>query len=253
MPKIKWEDKIKLARLASFDARDNDHLLPEPRRMTSLRERTWNRGPGAAWNQGETSQCVSYSANRLFVAGPITNKMPLSFIEFYHRCQDVDEWPGRAYEGTSCRAAMKVGVSLGLILGYKWAPSVEAAVQFMLTKGPLLAGTIWTVPMFYPFKYKRQMFIKVEGIADSAGGHAYFLYGVNRNIQCPDGTKGAFRLLNSWGPVWGEKGAAWVSFADMELLYQAAGDLVMAEEIKVKLKALPAPLQLPKVSKAKAA
>ncbi|GIX43523.1 MAG: cysteine protease [Leptospiraceae bacterium] len=44
------------------------------------------------------------------------------------------------------------------------------------------------------------------------GGHAMTLVGYDDNIRSPMGYKGAFKLVNSWGTNWGDKGYAWISY-----------------------------------------
>jgi hypothetical protein len=67
------------------------------------------------------------------------------------------------------------------------------------------------------------------------GGHAYMLAAINRNRENPDGTRGAVRVLNSWGQ-WGQAGRAWMSFGSLERLMRGLvgwpGEAATANEIK---------------------
>jgi C1A family cysteine protease len=52
----------------------------------------------------------------------------------------------------------------------------------------------------------------VEGTGKSAGGHALLAVGYDDNHANPDGTTGAIRFINSWGPAWGDNGYGWISY-----------------------------------------
>jgi C1A family cysteine protease len=74
--------------------------------------------------------------------------------------------------------------------------------------------------------------LRVIGPED--GGHEYLLIGADRDKKCPhDGSIGAVRMLNSWGPNWGENGRAWISRANLEYLLKNEGDCCTATELKV--------------------
>lgn len=44
------------------------------------------------------------------------------------------------------------------------------------------------------------------------GGHAMTLIGYDDNKRSPNGHIGAFKLINSWGTQWGDKGFGWISY-----------------------------------------
>jgi C1A family cysteine protease len=185
------------------------------------------------FDQGYTSQCVSYSAGQLLEMGPVTNNVfdrttaKLYFKQLYDECQKVDEWPGEDYDGTSVRASMKVLQSRGHISQYYWAYTVNEVAAWLLTKGPVQMGTDWHERML---DTDRDGFVSVGG--SIAGGHAYIFAGVNLQRECPDGSRGAFRIVNSWGRAWGQVGRAWVSMRDTNILLENYGEAAMAEEIK---------------------
>jgi hypothetical protein len=222
--------KRKYGRLPSTDLKDHDYLAKRllPRKLSDRKTRTWwDRTP---WDQGNTSQCVAFSSLKYLEAGPTRNVQadPEDCPLFYKACQQNDEWDGEDYDGTSVRAAFKVLKDRGFISEYNWAFDVQTCVEWMLEVGPMVFGTIWTYDMDTP---DSKGFIHVTG--DIAGGHAYLGIGVNKTKVCPDGSKGAFRLLNSWGPSWGDKGRAWVSFKDMAILLAEYGEACTAKEILV--------------------
>ncbi|TGK81611.1 cysteine protease [Leptospira noumeaensis] len=63
-------------------------------------------------------------------------------------------------------------------------------------------------------------FYKVKGSAvydensgQSYGGHAMTIVGYDDDKKSKSGKKGAFKLQNSWGTSWGDKGFGWVSYS----------------------------------------
>jgi hypothetical protein len=161
--------------------------------------------------------------------GPITwpPKAPGSgFIhrpqDVYHDAQQVDEWPGDNYAGTSVRAGAKILQRLGVIQDYRWAFTVANVANAILYVGPVVVGTRWYDGMFSP---DSRGFIKPTGSV--AGGHAYVLNGVNTTW---DG--GFFRIKNSWGRNWGENGYARIRFDHFSDLMTQGGEVCLATETK---------------------
>jgi C1A family cysteine protease len=222
------ENLTGLGRRVSIDPRDRDHLLPRAalaRAADGITARYWFT-PGEAYDQGATSECVAYSTCRFLVTYPIVNK-PIEFTPFYKRCQQVDEWPGEDYDGTSVRAAFKILQADGLCTSYKWAFDVETVVNHVLSTGPVVMGTTWFLDMFTP---DRHGYITPTGYP--VGGHAWTIVGASRTRKNPDGSVGAVRMINSWGPNWGEKGRAWITFRDLQTLIDDYGEACVAQEIK---------------------
>lgn len=220
----------KFGRLASLDLRDHDHLLSVPRRLPSIWSKTW--GAIKPLDQGNSPECVAFSSTQWLFAGPIKNRRAeradMAWThDLYHRCQENDEWAGEDYEGTSVRASMKVLQGDGYIGEYVWAFEIEPIINHILIAGPIVFGTIWFDGMMDTDK---SGFIYATGAA--VGGHAYVGLGVNRRKRCPDGSRGAFRILNSWG-AWGEgnSGRAWISFVDFAKLLHEDGEAAAAVEI----------------------
>ena len=220
-----------LGRIHIPDARDKRFPMRAPRT-----QRTWRYWtvPGEVNDQGNTSHCVGHSCEAWLRAYPIVNAYPdrLDPADIYHAAQKVDQWPGEAYEGTSVRAGMDTLRSWGFVERYTWAWDVGTIAAHLLEVGPVVVGTTWTYGMFTPDRWG---YIHPDG--GSAGGHAYLLVGCNRKRKNPDGTRGAFRLQNSWGN-WGDPrpnsapGRAWISFADMQTLMDDYGEACAAVEIK---------------------
>jgi hypothetical protein len=221
---MQHEDLTGLGRKVAKDPRDKAFKLmaAQPRRGVS--SKTWYvRG---VLDQGATPQCVAYSGSKYLTCHPICNKPPMTEAELYHQCQLVDEWPGEDYDGTSVRALFKVLKRLGYVGTYRWAWNVDTIVNHILSTGPVVVGTEWFMGMFDSDRYD---FLRPEG--ESVGGHAWLLIGCDINKRCYDGSKGAFRMLNSWGSGWSSNGRAWVSLKDMQTLLDLDGEACVASEV----------------------
>ncbi len=229
----------RLGRLKSVDKRDHLYLLRRPAKLSTLQSKTWKRATDAPWDQGETSRCTAFGGGGLLAAAPVRNKVPpkseginlddwLTYL--YGLAQDNDEWPGSDYDGSSVRGVMEALVKLGFITEYRWAFDVDTIIHHLLTVGPMVVGTDWTKVMFRPVNGFIQV-MDAQGKYVVEGGHCYLLRGVDRRKKCPDGTKGAFLILNSWGKGWGVKGEVWISFADFAILLRNGGEAAVASEV----------------------
>lgn len=217
-----------LGRREKFDVRDENYQIGDvPAELRKAAEgkprryRYWNEGKTRV-NQGSVPACVGAAWVHYLINGPVKQdpKLIPNFIDVYRMAQDVDEWPGNNYAGTSVRAGAKVFQQLGFIQNYFWGWSVEQAADAILNIGPVVAGTIWTRGMSYPDK---EGIIRVTGQID--GGHAYLVNGVNLD-------KAMFRMEQSWFPSWGATGNAFIPFEEMEKLFSADAECCLPTEIR---------------------
>jgi hypothetical protein len=222
----------RFGRLPSVDERDRRYRAAAPRTDVT---RKMHFDPPPILDQGNTSQCVIYGGDTLMTAAPVRN---MSFgtaarrLQVYKEVQRLDEWEGENYEGTSVRAMMKWFQEHGQITSYGWANEAEAVMRHILGFAPMLVGFDWTENMDQP---DRKGYIWPTG--RTVGGHAFVLIGADRNRKNPDGTKGAFRMVNSWGYDWGQKGRAWLTIDTVQKLLDGLdswpGEAATAAEVKV--------------------
>src|SRR4051812_49427095 len=126
-----------LGRIKRTDYRDHSFLAAAiaPSIPPGQTHRRWF--VPAAWDQGQTSECVAFSDLLLLTAGPVRNKLVTAADadEFYAACQAIDGFDG-PHDGTTVRAAMQVMQARGYITEYRWAYSPLTAATWILTKGP---------------------------------------------------------------------------------------------------------------------
>ena len=214
------------------DLRDHLFLAAPKRPPVGLRKKSWTTAE--ALDQGQTSECVAYSSVGYLLASPVRNT-GVDPEWLYAEAKKVDEWPGEDYDGTSVRAAFSVLKREGYITAYNWAFDVNTIAKWILTTGPVVVGTIWPDAMFETDAKGYVSLGDGKGTSQHTAGHAYLLKGVNLDAKCPDGSVGAFRILNSWGKSWGQNGCASISFKDMSILLREGGEGCMAVE-KLKQK-----------------
>jgi hypothetical protein len=227
--------KRKLGRRVAFDARDFNYparrLLKATKRVVN--EKFWR--PGPTLDQGETPQCVAYSSVQLLRVGPVFNRHHPEPEDWYKQCLEVDEWPGNdPNNGTSVRAAMKVGQALGYYPAYAWADAIDTLADWIIQKGPAQFGTIWTNSMF---SWDKNGFVNPNlnapnFNADDEGGHAYLCIGVSRKNKY-------FLYQNSWGQEWGIKkwgqgGLFKMTFDNADKLFRLWGEIAMPTEVALK-------------------
>src|SRR4051812_6802485 len=219
--------------LQATDLRDHAHLAAAVLRRSAAKpiaKRHWT--PGPVLDQGPNPFCVGYSWRNLLNAGPVKNPTAGAPPEsIYRDAQEVDEWEGTNYQGTSVRAGAKVLQAAGLVPAYLWAFDVPTAAAWVLHKGPCVFGTIWPDSMMEP---DAAGFLSISGSYVDAGGHAYCVLGVNPAGKCPDGSVGYFEMFQSWGPGWGKGGLAKIPFSAAEILIHEGGEVCMPSEVHGK-------------------
>ncbi len=204
------------------DPRDDDFPLGavvgavnDPR----SKEKVWQL-PAHLLNQGSTNSCVGHSCTHFIMAAPIMSHS-VDAIAIWRRAQEIDEFPGNegTNSGTSVRAGFKVLQEKNLITAdYRWAADADETLRFILTRGPVVAGTKWYPGMSQPVNGT----MRLSGNAGSMG-HAYLLFGFS-----PD--HDAFLMANSWGGSWGIDGCAFLPYDALNQLMQQGGVVCSAIE-----------------------
>lgn len=80
------------------------------------------------------------------------------------------------------------------------------------------------------YKLKTGIYDKSNGA--TYGGHAMTIVGYDDSKVSSNGQKGAYRLINSWGTNWGDKGYGWISYKQFAKVARSA--LVMYDQTETK-------------------
>ena len=164
-------------------------------------------------DQLDEGACVGFAWAHDINAEPDPNDFDEGYARFiYNEAKFVDEWTGEDYEGTSVLAGAKIVTRLGHMTEYRWAFNVDDILGALTTIGPVVLGLWWYEGMLEtdPDGYLRPW-------GKIVGGHAILAVGVDYEQR-------AIRVHNSWGRSWGEDGRAWISFIDLDLLFQDEGE-----------------------------
>ncbi|PJZ47151.1 C1 family peptidase [Leptospira brenneri] len=106
----------------------------------------------------------------------------------------------------SKKEALKYKIKSFSRLNFKKPDEIK---RVLAGKNVVLAGMIID-DAFYKLKGSA---IYDENGGQSYGGHAMTIVGYDDNKKSKSGKKGAFKLQNSWGTSWGDKGFGWVSYS----------------------------------------
>jgi hypothetical protein len=140
----------------------------------------------------------------------------------------LDEWADNDGDdatmrfGTSVRAGAKALQAAGHLTEYRWADTVADVRDWLLRdRGCVVAGTDWHRDMSRPDR--RGYAWPAGGVV---GGHAYLLCGYSS-------ARRAFRLVNSWGSAWGQRGRAWLHEEALAGLLADGGEACTATEVRI--------------------
>lgn len=187
-----------------------------------IKESNWEF-PSESLDQGDSPHCTGFSLAdfgiNLPINTPYTNE---DGHRFYYECKKIDNEPNEE-NGSSIRSVAKVLKNQGKIEAYAFAPDMATIKWWLLNKGSMIAGTIWTENMFTP---NENNILNIDG--DTAGGHAYLL-----NEWRIDNYIG---IQNSWGSQWGKNGKAYISADNFEKLFIHSGECLAAVELESAMK-----------------
>jgi len=214
-----WPADPRLGRLPEFDTKSLEFPIRElmtAAQVRTPRSKTWNMRQRL--NQGSQPKCVGYSIAQEVGGQPYYNNVTDFLADLiYQEAQKIDYWPGEGYAGTSVLAGMTIAKKLGLYKEFRWALPGDPLLDTVLAvgyQGPVVCGTDWYSGMSNP----------VNGLATVSGshegGHAYVLGAVNVPGKY-------FTIFNTWGDGYGVGGNARLSFADLEKLIYANGEIAL--------------------------
>lgn len=203
----------KFDRLVRFDERSRNYPI-RALFAPDIKPRSYTWACKLWLDQGSEGACTGFSMSHELAAKPVVvSGISNAFaIALYKRAQELDDWPGTNYEGSSVLGAMKAAMEKGYYTEYRWAFGEEDLAMAVGHHGPAVIGINWYEDMF---EADRNGNIKVGGAL--AGGHAILCNGFNVK-------KGVYRLHNSWGAGWALNGECFISRADMTRLLKEQGE-----------------------------
>ena len=187
-----------------------------------LRSRTW--ACDLVLDQGQTPHCVGDAFTHELAALPTAIPgLSQRFADaLYNRAQQLDEWPGEAYEGTSGLGGAKACCERGYYKEYRWAFGADDALQAISHHGPVVCGLPWLESMFSP---RPSGLLEVHG--NEAGGHEILARGNLLSARLKgEGSKPLHlvRFRQSWGTSWGVAGDCYMLADDFAALLARGGD-----------------------------
>lgn len=218
-------------RIPVYDPRDEEHLMRTLMpRAVALRSVAWKMRYGPL-DQGQTGTCVGHGCKHKLMLGPMEQtgpKTPPTAFGIYDASIIIDEFPENDHDaarqmGTSVRAGAKVLQSLGYIQEYSWSRTVDDALAWMCTRGPVVIGVNWYYSMEEP---DAEGIIRIDANSQVAGGHCVAL-------SRYDHVRGLVGGPNSWGRSWGVGGWFWLPCSDLARLLTEDGEVCAADEIRV--------------------
>lgn len=169
-------------------------------------------------DQGTHPHCIGFSIANFGINEPvITYYTNDDGHRFYYEAKEFDGEPGEE-NGSTIRSAAKVMRKYGQINGYAFTTDMDSIKWWVLNKGPLVIGTLWTCSMLEP---DENFIIKPD--SNIVGGHAYIINSYNEN--------GYFGIQNSWGKDWGCNGKAYIHENDFRRIFIRGGEAIAAIEL----------------------
>lgn len=227
-----YSDRI-VDRIPQFDERSRAFSAVVGIEENLFRSYTWSC---EVYNdQGREGACVGFAWSHELGARPKIVIRDAAFaLSIYRRAQQLDEWAGENYSGTSVLAGVKAvqetvnTLGNSLIKEYRWAFGIQDVLRVIGYRGPVVLGIDWYSGMYSP---DANHFISPVG--ERVGGHAIMANGVKIvkvNSLLPatwdnvDQDKSYVRLHNSWGRGYGLNGDAFITVRGLDKLLRDGGE-----------------------------
>ncbi len=217
---------IKFGRRPSKDERDKNYLMTRllaPAGTVLPTSKTW-RIAAKNLDQGNFGTCVGNGWANFLRAAPIqTSADEAMALQIYDAAILLDEWTDNDQDvnrqmGTSVRAGAQAVANMGRLKSYLWAFELQPAVEWVLTKGPVVLGTTWYHSMMFPDKAG---IVQIKPRSPIDGGHCFLWRGANTS-------KALAYCCNSWSDDWGLSGNFYIPFRDLETLIHDDGEVCTA-------------------------
>jgi len=175
--------------------------------------------PQPTLDQGNTGHCVGFSGAQFGNTLPINDQFDNNDGHaLYYECKVVEGEPNQE-NGAYVDSIGKVLLNRKRIGVYAFAASIDEAIEWVKTKGPVIFGTVWLTNMFDPDSSGL-----IKAIGSEEGGHAYVCLGYDPALD-------QLLFLNSWGSSWGVNGHFRMSRSDAIKLFSNYGEVLAAVEL----------------------
>jgi hypothetical protein len=162
------------------------------------------------YDQGQEGACVGFSLSWNM---SILNRQRYDAFRIYKRAQDIDEWPGSDYSGTSVNAGCRVLLTEGHwrlqksrwwaearaflrlehgIAAYRWTTDVNEIRASIAAGIPVTLGINWYSNFDSPVYHNKEWWVGRGELGQIRGGHAITVYAASDKRE-------AVRLTNTWG------------------------------------------------------
>jgi hypothetical protein len=219
-----------------FSPDDRDRAFLMRRMLAGVRSvalpsrKSWPIAPKAL-NQGSTGTCVGHAWRNFLRCAPIQlSAATPSAYDIYRIAVKLDEWRDNDAEarlpdgdprfdsGTSVRAGARALSRLGHLQSYVWAFALQPALEWVLTRGPVVLGINWYTSFDRP---DREGIVRIGARAKVDDGHVVLWRGA-------DTRRALAFCTNSWGDRWGRSGDFALPFRDLERLIHEDGEVCTA-------------------------
>lgn len=207
---------------SSIDSRDwkLDDFIPPKLTLDIPKNKSWDFPLDAPLDQESTAHCVGFGGAHFGINLPVfTLYTKEEAHDLYYKCKVIDGDP-TGENGTTLRSLARVFQDVGAINHYAFAGDLDSIRTWVLTRGPVIMGTIWTEGMMSP---DEQGVLSIEGFI--LGGHCFI-------VNEWDIKEGYITILNSWGENWGIDGRAYISIKDFESIFLYGGEALAAVELE---------------------
>jgi hypothetical protein len=229
-----------LGRRLDPDDRDRGYLmrrlLPDVRAVSLPTRKTWPIA-ATALDQGNTGTCVGHGWRNFLRCAPLrTSTAHPSAFDVYRSAVLLDPWSDnddestlpdgdrRLDSGTSVRAGAQALSKAGHLASYVWAFSLQPAVEWVLTRGPVVLGVNWYSTFQRP---DAEGIVRLTPTSRLLGGHAFLWRGA-------DTARALAKCSNSWGDLFGVSGDFWIPFRDLERLIAEDGEACSAVQQRLR-------------------
>lgn len=210
----------------SFDQRNRLYgirsLLDENKSKRSAK--FWKEG--TVLDQGSEGACVGFGWLAELIAEPyVPDEQPTPEFgnmlahHFYKQAQQIDEWPGDDYSGTSVLAGAKIMKEYGYIDEYRWCFDIDDIIDAVVSKGPVVIGIPW-----YSGMYRTNSLGLSSPIGQKVGGHCITLTGYHPAKIFGRQSLEVFKWRNSWGEDYGVGGSGYITVLDLRKLFEEGGE-----------------------------